>query len=820
MASRWRNGALLLCLGSIMIAKFHNFWHLNQELIFPTQIELLRDPNVATVEISAIRIDDALSSNSTSSSTSSSITTVIQPEPEQAQEATPVQLRKNITAQEGWIYEPKDLDFFWKKMGDRPFIRDIYPKLVPQFSTILEVGARGYNRQCKDFLNSSITQYFQVEPFPPAVINNDGLLQCTVQEIPTLYPQYHHYFSAVLDFGVFGWDAMHRFNTTRELMDDVRKYIQGILFVLKPNGLWVLKIDNGWVPDEDAVFREFILPYFDPGNLQDLTSGVRVKNKFRFYFLYRKDNGSAMSRTSETQPLGEASDVARSTAQGIDKSSITGRNPIEVENELPGTPDWILSNPARNRQIEGYMSQTSIQRGESILLFHNTASPSVSIDVFRSGWYGGVGARKLIGPVVVPGIIQTVPIPNQQGIVACRWTDPYMVQTSESWTTGVYLVRMTEMLNHTQSYGIFVVRDDGRASVSTPPDVIFQLPVNTYQAYNFWGGKSLYSWGSGGHDNLPWGYRSRQRGAVKVSFDRPYAASNNPDAAYGNGAGEYLTNIQPIHSYPISSSAGWNYNMVRWLERNGIDTSYVTNVDIHTRFHDLAKPKVLLTQGHDEYWSWEMRENVESWRDQGVNLAFLGSNTAFMQVRFEDGNADGVVVPGKKSEPRILVCFRFAQADPARHDPQRKHLITSKWEYVKPEAELIGVTYIGDPFDTDLVVANAAHWVFNGTGLTDSDALPGLLGYEVDGIPRRQKLNPTILFKTPVVDRMNNTLICLGTIYDSPSGAFVFASGTMQWSWGLDDYNVAQGLRSSRLNPAVEVITWNLLKAAGIRSNG
>ena len=106
-----------------------------------------------------------------------------------------------------------------------------------------------------------------------------------------------------------------------------------------------------------------------------------------------------------------------------------------------------------------------------------------------------------------------------------------------------------------------------------------------------------------------------------------------------------------------------------------------------------------------------------------------------------------------------------------------------------------------------MVVANAAHWVFNGTGLTDSDALPGLLGYEVDGIPRRQKLNPTILFKTPVVDRMNNTLICLGTIYDSPSGAFVFASGTMQWSWGLDDYNVAQGLRSSRLNPAVEVIT-------------
>jgi hypothetical protein len=93
------------------------------------------------------------------------------------------------------------------------------------------------------------------------------------------------------------------------------------------------------------------------------------------------------------------------------------------------------------------------------------------------------------------------------------------------------------------------------------------------------------------------------------------------------------------------------------------------------------------------------------------------------------------------------------------------------------------------------------------------------LGYEVDGVPRKRKADLTILFATPLINRVNTSLTCHGTIYQAPSGAFVFASGTMQWSWGLDDFNVEQGLRSSRLNPTAEAITWNLLKAAGIGTN-
>jgi hypothetical protein len=251
--------------------------------------------------------------------------------------------------------------------------------------------------------------------------------------------------------------------------------------------------------------------------------------------------------------------------------------------------------------------------------------------------------------------------------------------------------------------------------------------------------------------------------------------------------------------------------MVRWLERNGIDTSYVTNVDVHGGLGRAVKPKLFLTQGHDEYWSWEMRDHVEGLRDQGVSLAFLGSNTAFMQVRFENTSSAGDM----NAEPRTMVCYRFM-----RKEPITNHLRTLKWREVgRPESDMIGVAYIGDPFDADLVIVNSSHWVFNGTGLSNGEEIPGLLGYEVDGRDPKSKINIDLLFETKLV-RINETFLCHGTIYTASSGAHVFSPGTMQWSWGLDDYGVMQNLRSSRLNHVVEAITWNVFMAAGVRPNG
>ena len=518
-----------------------------------------------------------------------------------------------------------------------------------------------------------------------------------------------------------------------------------------------------------------------------------------------------------SMPSGRFTKLGRTNVISLGQSNLsslseTTKNPILRENEQAGTPDWVLSKPAMDREIEGYMSRTSIRKGGSILLFFNTRSPKVIIDVFRTGWYGGIGARRYADPVTVAGVIQVVPRPDDLGTIACNWTDPYLLETNKTWTTGVYLARMTETGNGTQSYAIFVVRDDTRV---TAPDVMFQLPVNTYQAYNYWGGMSLYGWGSAGPDNLPWGYNSVRTCAKKVSFDRPYARSNNPDAAYGNGAGEYFTNVQPIHNYGISSSAGWNYNMVRWLERNGIDTSYVTNIDVHSGLESFVKPKLFLTQGHDEYWSWEMRDQVEGWRDQGVHLAFLGANIAFYQVRFESGGSSS----DTGAEPRILVCYRTR-----RRDPVRSHLSTLMFHDVgRPEIDMIGVAIVGDPFDAGMVVANASHWAFEGTGLSNGDVLPGLLGYEVDGMgdDRGRNMNVTALFETPLVipSRRNRAILSHSTIYTAASGANVFSSGSIYWSWGLDDYGVTQKLRTSRLNRAADIITWNVFMAAGIRRN-
>ena len=112
------------------------------------------------------------------------------------------------------------------------FARQLYP-LLGKFRSVLEVGARGYNRDCKGMINSTTTKYYQVEPFPPDVMNNDGLLQCKVQEVPTFYPQYESFFDVAIDF-IFGWKVIRtHFNTTEEILNDVSDYMDGMLFLLE-----------------------------------------------------------------------------------------------------------------------------------------------------------------------------------------------------------------------------------------------------------------------------------------------------------------------------------------------------------------------------------------------------------------------------------------------------------------------------------------------------------------------------------------------------------------------------------------------------------
>jgi hypothetical protein len=215
---------------------------------------------------------------------------------------------------------------------------------------------------------------------------------------------------------------------------------------------------------------------------------------------------------------------------------------IQIENERPGTRIWQLTNPAEYGEIEGYASLTSVNRGGEIKLFVNTSEPSYTIDVYRMGWYGGAGARLVVSHIQRPGVRQPIPDPDAEtGLIECNWSDPYIVTTTNpadptDWLSGVYLAKLTTV-GGKQSYIIFVVREDER-----PSDYLFQSSATTFQAYNNWGGKSLYQFNSVG------------RAARKVSFNRPYAPSENPVAAFGSGAGEFLTNNSPGDRI---SSAGW-----------------------------------------------------------------------------------------------------------------------------------------------------------------------------------------------------------------------------------------------------------------------
>jgi hypothetical protein len=432
-----------------------------------------------------------------------------------------------------------------------------------------------------------------------------------------------------------------------------------------------------------------------------------------------------------------------------------------------------LTNPATNGEIEGYASAASVNRGEDIKLFVNTNEPGYTLDVFRIGWYNGRGMRRMTSAIRLAGIVQPAPYMDpSSGLIECNWSDPYVLHIPdtpyrEDWPSGMYVARLTAGTSGKQSYIIFVVRDDGR-----PSDLLFQASVTTYQAYNDWGGRSLYS----------------KPRALKVSFNRPYL--------HGHGTGHFLY---------------WELSMVLFLEKEGYDVTYTTDVDTHERGNLLLEHRAFLSVGHDEYWSWQMRDTVEAARDHGVNLGFFGSNTAYWQIRFEPSAITG-------DADRTMVCYKHEGSDPISHspDPALRRQTTVKFRsrpVNRPEDQLVGVLYETDPVQGDIVVSDASSWVFSGTGLKNGDRLPNLLGYEVDRTSDHTPAGTQRIAHSQYLFRGDNRYADM-TVYTAPSGSVVFAVGSMQWNWGLVDPEIF-GRRYE--NPAVKRATRNVLRKFGAR---
>ncbi len=303
------------------------------------------------------------------------------------------------------------------------------------------------------------------------------------------------------------------------------------------------------------------------------------------------------------QPLAKFRAVVPAPARNVPPTEASledDRTVIEVpgsilsENQKPGTDAWQIVNPATNHEIEGFADHVSVNRGDTINLFVNSPYSDYQLRFLRLGWYGGKGAREIRPPAVMPGVTQSAPHIDGDGQIECHWSPTIPLDIPSDWPTGVYLVKLTAASGR-ESYITFTVRDDAGVA-----DLLFQSSVTTYQAYNNWGGKSLYDYNS-----------TSQQYAHKVSFNRPYRR--------GYGAGDLFF---------------WEIHLLRFLEREGYDVSYTTDVDTHERGHLLRNHLGFLVVGHDEYWSWEMRRNAETALENGVSLGFFGANACYWKIRF------------------------------------------------------------------------------------------------------------------------------------------------------------------------------------------
>jgi hypothetical protein len=481
-------------------------------------------------------------------------------------------------------------------------------------------------------------------------------------------------------------------------------------------------------------------------------------------------------------------------------------NPVLLENQLEGHSDWKLTNFATS-EIAGYATAVSVNRGGVIdFKVHVPSGGNYTIDLYRLGWYGGKGARKVwSSPGPQPGHNQPLPTQPAAGtnLVDCQaWTTTDTVPLDIEWPSGLYHAKLTELTTQKQAAIWFVVRDDDSRA-----DILFQAPFTTLHAYNNYGSKCLY-------DHL-----SNGAPAYKVSMDRPLSQAS---LYTPGGISDSLPTINSLEH----SILHLPHNMAAWLESQGYDVTYVTNLEIHSdsQLALLQRHRTYLSVAHDEYWSQEMRDNVQAARDGGVNLAFFSANTAFWRVRFENQN-------------RVMVCYKDQWAlDPNTSDPSTNRFRTPG-SYYDPENGLLGVMYIGDAWDPSnanggfpFVVAGgsaSADPYFAHTGLQAGDSMPGLVGFEWDAVVNNGVTpnNLVVLGESPVftqhvpTDPDTTATYPLNTHaqlahmvrYTAPSGAKVFAAGSIQWIYGLDsDYLYVKGQRKSFEDDRAKQIATNV----------
>ncbi|MGO7287044.1 DUF4082 domain-containing protein [Rhizobium ruizarguesonis] len=471
-------------------------------------------------------------------------------------------------------------------------------------------------------------------------------------------------------------------------------------------------------------------------------------------------------------------------------------NKIALENLKQGNPisEWGLQGDGGGT-IQGFATEISTNIGQTVDFKIATDSTHYRIDIYRMGYYGGDGARKVgsIEQSLTTAQIQPHPIVDMSlGLIDCgNWSVSASWQIPTDAVSGVYFAKLVREDGVEDASIIpFVVRDDASTS-----NIVFQTSDTTWQAYNAWGGASLY-YGEVPVDpadmigylppNCSCGLQAIGR-ASAVSYNRPIITNTSPIG----GSHDYI--------FGVESSA------ISWLEQNGYDVSYISGVDATRNGALLLNHDAYLSVGHDEYWSAEQRANVEAARDAGVNLAFWSGNECYWKVRWESS------IDGSGQAYRTMVCYKETWGTST--DPS--NVGTGTWRDPRyadpgqqPENALTGTMFQVDSYRQDTIsipydYSNLRFWRNTDVSqLTEGETynlVQNLLGYEWDSDVengfRPDGLINLSLSSVSVDTYLRDYGATIGsavathslTMYRAESGALVFGAGTVFWSWGLSD---------------------------------
>ncbi len=478
---------------------------------------------------------------------------------------------------------------------------------------------------------------------------------------------------------------------------------------------------------------------------------------------------------------------------------------IVAENREAGTTAWRLPGPAyaiggvARGAIAGYVAEQSIAPGEVQRVYVQAPrARTVTLQVYRMGWYGGRGGRLVLRSAALPASSQP-PCAHRltTGLTECRWHATLSFAIPTALASGVYIVKLHASTG-AESDCLFVLRP------AHPPPLLVEIPTASYEAYNAWGGDSLYP---GGRKLV--GVTGTTQG-VEVSYDRPYESQT--------GAGQFFIRDVAV---------------VRFLERYGYPVGYTTIESIdgdpaqvlgpaHPPAHPPTHPRALMDVGHSEYWSAGDERAFARARDRGTSLIFISSDTMAWRVRF----APATAASSQAGEPdhRIIAYKEFASLDPDRADPTGlfplggAQLVGSAYDgCITPRVEVPGPPiyryYAWRPSPS-----LQPGWLFAGTGITAATSIPGIVGYELDertpatppgttlvgagtGVPCMTESEPS-----PVRGRLAET-----TLYTARSGALVFATGTLGWEYALSPVPQASPDAPLAPDPRVVAMTRNLL---------